>query len=76
MIMVKRNFKSLQDQMNNLTSEKRTKREFLELLNRIESELCMSYDANFRIKHEEIDNILNCEILLNDFVLLTFRADF
>lgn len=75
-ITINMDFKSLQDQMNALTSEKRTKQEFIKHLSELESNLSISYGADFRIKYKEMEDFLECTVLLNNFILLTFKADF
>lgn len=69
-------FTSFQDELNRIANLKLGKQDFLEHINRLESDLCLFYKSKFSIKNEEKDKTLNFTVFLNDKELLTFFANF
>lgn len=75
-IKIDRKAISLQDVMNELQTKKLTKEKYRKELNKIEQELCLTYNATFFIKIEETEGKFFSTMYLNDHPLLTFTANF
>ena len=77
-IGIKQEAKSFEQIMNELYLEisSMTEKDFLDRLHEIEGDLCWFYNLNFQIKSEKKDNVIYCEVYLNNKILINFKANF
>jgi hypothetical protein len=68
--------KNLQDHINEITSLKLTKQEFLQKVENLPSDLSLYYQANFSVNITHLGTTIYVELMLNRKTLLTFSAEY